>query len=408
METTQLALRREAQRARFRHAWWIALAAGATGNGLLVLAMWAAAPRPAPAAVNVMPAAATAAAPAPVIVMSPVAPPVIVVVPPVAQAPATFGDLGPCPAPYRERPTGALRQPTDQEIKHLAGSPSDSRLVAAWTDFDLYVSRDGGSSWDHVLDGPGQIVDASFDCHGRALVLREKNGLGIRDGVREGWRAIPGIEMKLGEDDEPHYTSTLVGGGRSIAVVGPNEGMDGWVAVTDDGGATWRHVSLGWYEGRTYSAWDGDTLRVVVPWTDCMSEGIRLEVITPAGSTSEELDEWTHDVGLDRGVVYGVSEHCERSVGLDEQPPELCLWRNGRDRRTALRPAPAQSRGDDGIVMQLVDGPVDVVVRNDVVQTITGTRLGRARAWPIDAEVLGTDLAGRLWGTDADGTLIRR
>jgi hypothetical protein len=117
-----------------------------------------------------------------------------------------------------------------------------------------------------------------------------------------------------------------------------------------------------------------------------------------------------HDIALDRGVVFGISPYCDNLAGADddEPPPELCLWRSNHDGRTALRAAPVEARGEDGVVMQLVDGPVDVVVRNDVVQTISGARLGRARAWPVDAEALGTDAAGRVWGKDADGKLIRR
>lgn len=413
METTQLALRREAQRARFRHASWIALVAGVTGNGLLVLAMWAAAPRPVPAAVSVMPAAAPP--PAPVVISSPVAPPVIVVVPAAAgsatQAQA-FGDLGPCPAPYAARPSGALRQPSDQEMTHVAGAPTDSRWIAAWNEHDIHVSRDGGASWDRVLVGPGDVVDVSFDCHGRVLALRDGNGLGMRDGAREAWRTIPGVDVNIGSIDESRYTGTVVGGGRAVAVIGPRDAESGdgeaWVAISDDGGATWRHASLGWYDGSTSAAWHGDTLRIVAPWTDCMSEGIRLITVTAAGAKSQELDEWMSMVALDRGAVYGLTEYCNARIDNgDDDPPALCLWRQGRD-WTALDTAPAESHGEEGVVTTLIDGPVDVVVRNDVAQTITGSRLGRARAWPVGAVPMATDLSGRLWGRADDGWLIRR
>jgi hypothetical protein len=49
-----------------------------------------------------------------------------------------------------------------------------------------------------------------------------------------------------------------------------------------------------------------------------------------------------------------------------------------------------------------------VVIRNDVVQTLSGAHLGRARTLPDGFEALGTDLAGRVWGRDADGRLARR
>lgn len=412
METTQQVLRREAQRARYRHAWWIALVAGVSGNALLVLAMWAAAPKPSPAAVSVMPAGAPAA---PIVVSSPVAPPVIVVMPQIAPAlvgGTAFGDLGPCPDPHAERPSGGLRQPTDQEIKHVAGAPSDSRWIAAWNDFDVFASRDGGASWDEVLDGPGEVVDASFDCHGRVLVLREGNGLGMRDGVREAWRAVPGVELQASDEEyAPRYQPRVVGGGRSIAIVGPHTGGvdgdgDGWAAISDDGGVTWRHADLGWYEGVATAAWSGDTLRIVVPWTDCMSEGTRLVTVTAGGQKREELDQWSWQVGLDRGTPFVLSEYCEGRATPGAREPVLCVWR-GREWR-ALDPAPVESRGEEGVVLQLVEGPADVLILNDIAQTLTGTRLGRARTLPSGFEPLGTDLAGRVWGNDADGRLTRR
>jgi hypothetical protein len=418
METTQQVLRREAQRARYRHAWWMALAAGVSGNALLVLAMWAAAPRAAPAAVSVMPAP-VAAAPAPVIIASPVAPPVIVVVPQAAPAPApgTFGDLGPCPAPHTTRPTGALRQPGAGTVTHVSAAPTDSRLVAAWNDDAVFVSRDGGSSWDRVLAGPGAVLDASFDCHGRVLVLREGNGLGMRDGVREAWRTVPGVELRMSDEDyQPRYIPRVIGGGRSLAVTGPRSGSgdgdgDAWASISDDGGVSWHHADLGWYEGITHAAWAGDVLRILVPWTDCMSEGIRLVTVTGSDVQDEELGQWSFNVALDRTGPYVLSEYCDgRAVtpgGAADDIPLLCIWRPGRDWH-ALAPAPVEARGDEGITLQIVDGPVDVIVRNDTVQTITGSRLGRAREWPAGAAPLATDLAGRLWGTDADGALIRR
>ncbi len=413
METTQPTLRRQAQRVRHRHAWWIAIAAGVAGNALLVLAMWAAAPRPAPAAVSVMPAHA---APAPVIVSPPIAPPVIVVVPAAgvatAPAPAAFGDLGPCPAPHKARPSGALRPPRlDGAIAGFAGAPTDSRRVAVWTDEEVHVSADGGGSWDRVLDGPGAVLGVSFDCHGRVLALRDGNGLGMRDGPREAWRSVPAMSMRVSDEAAPRYAPKVVGGGRAVAVVGNREGDDGeaWAALSDDGGATWRHVSLGWYEGVSSAAWHRDTLQVVLPWTDCRDEGIRLVTVTPRGVRAEEIEEWAQQVALDRGAVLGVSWECPAPArDALEVEHQLCAWRDGVGWRSLLLGPVADDGGDAGYALTLVDGPTDVVVHGASVQTIGARKLGRARAWPLGADVLGTDLAGRLWGKDADGSLIRR
>lgn len=418
METTQPLLRREAQRARYRHAWWLALAAGVAGNGLLVLAMWAAAPRPAPAEVSVMPAPVVAPTPT-VVVSPPIAPPVVVVVqaaaPAAAAAFAAFGDLGPCPAPHTARPSGALRQPRlDAPIAGFAGAPTDSRKIAVWTDEEVHVSADGGGSWDRVLDGPGGVLDVSFDCHGRVLALREGNGLGLRDGAREAWRTVPAMSMRAGDEAEPRYAPKLVGGGRAMAVVGTREDDAGeaWAALSDDGGATWRHVSLGWYEGLASAAWHRDTLQVALPWTDCRDEGIRLVTVTARGTRAEEIDEWAQQVALDRGAVLGLSWQCPEpgrdALAVEDQ---LCAWRDGVGWRSlSLGPVADDGGdgGDGGYALTLVDGPADVIVHGASVQAIGGRKLGRAREWPLGADALGTDLAGRLWGKDADGSLIRR
>ena len=52
------------------------------------------------------------------------------------------------------------------------------------------VSLDGGLTFTQVLDGPGAVRDVTFDCFGHAVALRA-NKVGIRDGTRETWRAVP-------------------------------------------------------------------------------------------------------------------------------------------------------------------------------------------------------------------------
>ncbi|MBZ0238904.1 MAG: hypothetical protein K8M05_41720, partial [Deltaproteobacteria bacterium] len=194
--------------------------------------------------------------------------------------------------------------------------------------------------------------------------------------------------------------------------VGARTGDDGdaWAALSDDGGATWRHVALGYFEGVSAAAWKGDALRVVLPWTDCRDEGIRVVTVTAGGERSEEIDEWARQVALDRGALLGVSWECP-VAGRSELDAEhrLCAWREGSGWMSfSLVPADPGG-GDAGYELTLVDGPADVIVRGAIVQSviIIGRKLGPPREWPLGAVALGTDLAGRLWGT-FDGELIRR
>ncbi len=408
METPTLGLRRQVQRARYRYVWVIAVGAGLGANALIALALWATAPRPpATPTVTVMPAPVMSAGAAAVVVaVPPVMAPVIVVVPPAPPAAAAFSDLGPCPAPHTARPSGRLTQPSSDHtpIVGVAAAPTDSRWVSAWTDDHLFVSRDGGESWDRVLDGPGAMIDASFDCHGRVLVLRDGLGLGVRDGAREAWRMVPGIAVVRQADRDERYAARVVGGGRAIAVVGarPEELDHAHAAISDDGGASWWHADLDWYEGaRLAAAWHGTALRVVVPWTDCMSEGTRLVTVTAAGVRSEEIDEATSQLALDGGAIHGVSWQCPGTPSSGG----MCTWRPRGGWSAMAVPAGAASDDEAG---QLVDGPTDAVVIGERIYTIVAHQLARGRTWSVDWRLLGTDRAGRAWGTDAHGALINR
>lgn len=398
METSTLGLRREARRARYRYAGWMAGCAGVSAASLLALALWAGAAPPAPR-VQVLPAATVTRT----VVVPVVTPPHVVVIP-VAPPALPVGDLGPCPAPHRDRVHARLAQPSgDEPVAGFAAAPSDSRWLAAWTATHLFVSRDGGGSWRRVLDGAGAVLDATFDCHGRVLALRAGSGLGVRDGTREVWRAVAGVAIAT--PPEPYtarsYMPQLVGGGRAIAVVGPrhDELDQAYAAISDDGGVSWRQADLEWYEGgRLAAAWSGSTLRVVVPWTDCMAEGLRLVTVHATGVTSVEIDEYAGMVALDGGAIHGLSWECP-----DGGP--VCTWRAGRGWRT---PRGAAALGGDAGDAELVDGPVDVVIADHELRTLAGGRLGRPRPWPAGWTALGTDPSGRVWGTDAAGKLARR
>ena len=113
--------------------------------------------------------------------------------PPLPLAPS----LGACPDPMPER-EAVVATGLGFEAAGFVVSPVDPQRRAAWDDADLYVSEDGGESWEQHLQTPPRdcaydtandfILDAGYDCHGRLFVLRGDGRLGLRelDG-RETW-----------------------------------------------------------------------------------------------------------------------------------------------------------------------------------------------------------------------------
>lgn len=416
METRSLELRRQVQRSRYRYAWWLALCAGVAANALLALALWVAAPVPAAQVVTVV--EERAAAPPMVVVAPYIAPPTVVMVPAAAAPPAPppepapFGDRGPCPAPHRAVPPGALTQPLLSSIMGLAASPTDSRLVVAWGVDAIAVTRDGGRTWQRVLDGKGTVIDASFDCHGRVLAIRAGAGLGVRDGGREAWRAIGGLDFGTSFDDEDNeyaggdarFVPHLVGGGRLIAIVGAEDSAPGEAvaAFSADAGETWWHTNLGWWEGHPITAvWRGDELDVLVPWTDCMSEGVRRVAVGQAGARTSELDVNARRLAFDGPVIHDVGWSCPDPDR--DGTPALCALRPGRDWEVTAIPGPLAEDAEP----RLIDGPADALLVDDRVAPVRRGRIGRFRPWPAGAEALTADLAGRVWGKH-DQALIRR
>lgn len=409
-------LRKQLARVRRHHVGWIALAGATAANAALALALVPSAPRTAFPHITVV---APPPAPAPVyqphfhFAAAPAAAP--------ASAPAAlpdpFVDRGPCPAPYAAAPKGQPRLPIGSgALVGFAAAPTDSRWLAVWSRDRLFVSHDGGVAWSRVLDGTGRIIDASFDCHGRALVLRDGAGLGVRDDTREVWRPVPvqmyavaesaaaseGADGPAAEDAALRYRAHLFGGGRSIAVVGAGEVSDGnsaMVAVSDDVGASWRSSDLGYWEGETpYGGWRGDTLHLAMAWHDCMSEGTFVIAVSPTRTRVDDRGEYASAYAMVGTTVIGDGYECGGETG----DRGVCALGPG-GWRPLLDPV---ALGETQV--ELVDGPVAVAIVGDRVHRVRTTGLGRGRPWPRGAQVLGTDRAGRLWGLDDTGALIRR
>lgn len=417
-------LSRHVEPVRHRRRWWWALAGTAAANAALTVGLGA---RSAPGSLAIaIHVEAAPAAPAPpsapvVIVQAPPAPPAVA--PAVVAPPTRFADLGPCPATHARAPTGALTPPSYEPLRGVATSPTDSRRVAAWTGEQVFVSADGGRTWTGVLAGAGRVLDVAFDCHGRALALRADGGLGVVDDGREVWRPVPGLALTwpepdgdaaaaaaaaVAEVDDTAYRPRLVGGGRAIAIVGASVSAEGdrgqRVVITDDVGVSWRSTDLGWYEGkRLPAAWTGDTLRVAVPWTDCSVEGINLVTISPRATRTDELRAYAPDLALAGNAVIARSYDCGApGDDGDDGERELCVWRGPR---RGWAPMAVPAGGDAELT--LLDGPRDVVIAGDAIYPIGARRVGGGRPWSSAWQARAVDLAGRVWGLDEAGQLVR-
>ena len=174
-----------------------------------------------------------------------------------------------CPAPRTDAPRAKDVHPP-QDVNRVVASRTNAGWIAAWDEHKVLVSTDAGKTFMQMLDGPGEVDDVTFDCFGRAIVLRGKKWLGIRDGAREAWREVPG----LAADD--NNTRALLGGGPDALVVGISDAGHGVrLAATSDLGASWWFRDVADYAeiDRTigYQAADG-SIQLMLTAPDCDSE----------------------------------------------------------------------------------------------------------------------------------------
>ncbi len=402
-------LRRIAHASRRRRGLWLVIGAVVVAHGAVVIALTRA--RAAPPAVLHVAAPTLAAAPAPATQFVPLPQPMVTVV--VAPTPAVStwsGDLGPCPAEVTAAPRRALAQP-DAPVDDVAVSPRDARSVVAWNRREVFLSGDGGGAWASVLAGPGAVLDAGFDCHGRLMVYRTGGGFGLRAGTQERWTSLEGFDepdLARTEAEEPRPVQVrVVGGGPYAAVVGSASDEDGIrLALSVDGGATWRYSDLGYaeHDGVDAVMTAGGTVRLALPWVDCMSEGMR--VATIHAERGLVTDDDTDYVGQGAhpvigGAVYGFS--------WGSEPTGLRVYRDGRWRPVAWA-APATEPDDGDVEPVLIGGARAAIRAGDRLWLLSGTRTRQLEArWDLgDVAPRQVDAAGRVWGVDARGELVRR
>jgi hypothetical protein len=302
-----------------------------------------------------------------------------------------------CPPGRRDAPFALHPPRLPEPVTAIAPAPSNAGWIVAWNDEHAYASVDAGATFARVLDGPGTLRAATFDCYGRAIVLRGDRRIGIRDGATESWHAV--------DDVSPQG---LLGGGPDVVLVGdvPGDSWQARVGISHDAGATWElrdldraNAIVGFepnmpYAGRQHE--DG-TIDVAVALADCERDLLLWAKISG--------DEIKLDVsGTSPGAqlqLYGdveIANNQWRRFGGEWQTIDVPVELDG----PLAGPSPAMMSGnevyrvDDGIVRRL---PV-------VVQGAAATMDAAGRVWflacgqPMIAGHEVVDLAGQGCGSD--------
>ncbi len=304
-------------------------------------------------------------------------PPVIVSMP--VAAPPTTLDTRVCPTPRTDAPR-FIPPELEEEVSGLAVSPTNAGWIAAWNVNHGFVSTDAGKTFQRRLDGNGSVHDVQFDCFGHVVVARGAQ-LGIADGARETWHAIPGLD--LADDDDIGYDEVeIIGGGRDLIVLGiaPGDEVHARVAVSRDLGASWAYHDLTSYGGVGEYATgvqraDG-TIFVGTTIPDCMTEDLSWIEIAPDGTSKKHFHQ-----------IYGVSfqfwgdsilaTYGQRKIDA----PEAVHWTQYPGETYYGHPIPA---------------PYPVFVTEDKAARLVGTKL-RDYPWLIEGDHMQMDPAGRLW-----------
>lgn len=318
----------------------------------------------------------------PLIVPMPV--PVPISAPPAVVPPAAARHA--CPAPVRRAARVAVPR-LPEAITHVRPSATDARWILAWNATAIFVSVDAGRSWRRVLDAPGAVLDAGFDCFGHALALRgtvpgkpDGGALGVLDGAAERWHAVPDLTMAPD-------ASMVVGGGPDVVILARPTGITptgARLAVSDNLGASWRTIDLEppivrvLTPGQARQVADG-TITAGLVIGDCRSDS--LAAFTVRGT---QVVETQYSVGEQPLVL---SSEGVIADGWWEAAPSRVDDMTYPERVTGL----AGSNGSTAI-----PAPWPALVYGDTAYRV---RAGHARPLPlvVDGTPQAIDPAGRLW-----------
>jgi hypothetical protein len=274
--------------------------------------------------------------------------------------------------------------PLPHGVNHVTTSWTNAGWLAAWDEEHVQVSTDGGLTFTQMLDGPDQVRDVTFDCFGRAVVLRDGARIGINDNGHERWRTIPDMRT---DDDSP---AALIGGGPDVIAVGvtSTESWHARMAISADLGRTWwfRDLEDYWEESNVTGRQNADgMIDIAITTADCMNDPTTWLRVMPDGKVLR--DELGDVMGIRLYDNFAISHYDGTS------------WKRfGEENWTDATEAEQQ---------QIVDGPVPRLINDYRVEVIPTTTKGEIdprkdnwfmREWHYDNATV--DRAGRLWAID--------
>lgn len=344
---------------------------------------------------------------------------------------------GSCPAPDAARDSRAGVALTD--VPELAGYHEDYGLlagvatsaarhgvIAVWTRSSVLLSTDDGKTFQTVLDGPGAVSDVAVDCRGRVFALRGHRRLGVRDGERERWHTLDftgyeswseaeRLEAEGLAPESEHaewYTNRLApriaaGGGYIgwFGAVSP-DGLTGRLALSDDGGASWRFRDVEFSDGAAHLTLSPEGhVQLTAAWFDCMSGA---ESMYTGPADADLVITPTPDIEAGAllagdGWAYTTFARCADGDqdGASEQPVCALAPGGGHWRATNL------AAGDDANLSLASNGRVSLgVVDRAVVRLKRGKLTVLAKDVPVGFSAESVDSSGRLLGL-LHGHLVR-
>lgn len=303
-----------------------------------------------------------------------VPPPVVVAAEPPLLVPQPLPDVARPSCPPARTDAGFVRPPKlPVAITQLYAAPTNAGWLVAYNADRAFLSTDAGATFERVLDGKGKIRDVGIDCFGRLAVVRT-GGVGVREGSREHWRALPGLALD--------GTLAVLGGGPDLVVVGLAAKIDARarLASSSDLGATWTYRDFDdYFEGADAMGrqWPDGSIDVGLVITDCSYDALSWRRIAN-GKVAKV------DVRTPNGhQIYG-----ETLIGFGE-------WKRRSD--PEWRPLEGEPADVAAATEALaIPAPYPVVVDEHAAYRI---QHGKVRKLPlaIAGSSFVMDAAGRLW-----------
>jgi hypothetical protein len=263
-------------------------------------------------------------------------------------------------------------------------------VVAVWSRSRLFVSRDDGKKFHQVLGGPGEIGGAAIDAHGRLFMVRDRQRLGVQGLDRDAeWRSLP----FAGE------TLQVAAGGAWL----------GWLALTDDsrrdaqvvlaltadGGATWRTQSIADHAtGALMRIEDEGTIHLLLVREDAVDPTMRRLRGHVDGRPMQEVpwpSNYAEAWGLGHGgFAYAIASECA-SEGNDICAMEL----HGEVASTRTTTAWSLQMGTNGVTTLAASGPDLVRFDGRVAMVVDRSAPAEITAFAVDGLGRGVGVAGQ-------------